>query len=165
MFNQRRWMPYRIYFVNEIEFQASLRLIRGRSLKETRVVQVVPGLRTRNISVCCTISKNGVTKCHAQTTSYNAVTLLYHIDGLECGSSVIIMDNVPFHMSTRIWQTIETRNHKFMLLPPYSPFLNPIENIFSKWKQYIRQSRPNDSVDLFSLMENVENIISPRDCA
>jgi len=111
-----------------------------------------------------------VIKYHDQKNiAYNEVTfsafttkLLDQIDGLEFGSSVIIMDNVTFHKSARVRQTIETRNHK---LPPYSSFSNPIENIFSKWKQYIRQSRPKDSVELFSLIENVENIISPRDCA
>jgi len=46
-----------IYFVDEVDFNVSIRCKNGRSL-----VHVVPGLRTRNISVCCTMTKEGVAK-------------------------------------------------------------------------------------------------------
>ena len=31
---------------------------------------------------------------------------------------------------------------QFLYLPPYSPDLNPIENVFSKVKQYIKTHQP-----------------------
>jgi transposase len=44
-----------IFFFDEVGF--SMRSTRGRSLKGERAVQLVPNLRTRNISICCAISK------------------------------------------------------------------------------------------------------------
>jgi transposase len=46
-----------IIFLDEGGFCVSMRSTRGRSLKGERAVQLVPNLRTRNISVCCAMSK------------------------------------------------------------------------------------------------------------
>jgi transposase len=41
------------------------------------------------------------------------------------------MDNVPFHKNMKVKNIIEAAGHNILLLPPYSPFLNPIER--KKW--------------------------------
>jgi transposase len=57
-----------LYFVDEVGFNISLRSRSGRSLRGTRAIHVVPGLRSRNISVCCAISKFGILYYKAQST-------------------------------------------------------------------------------------------------
>ena len=52
------------------------------------------------------------------------------------------MDNVAFHKNKEVKAIAEAKRHIIIFLPPYSPFLNPIENMFSKWKQVIRAKRP-----------------------
>jgi transposase len=47
---------------------------------------------------------------------------------------VFVMDNVAFHKTAEIRSIFENSMHEIVFLPPYSLFLNPIENIFSKWK-------------------------------
>lgn len=54
----------------------------------------------------------------------------------------VIMDNLNTHKSTQAIQAIEAVGAQAVYLPPYSPDLNPIENIFSKVKQLIRSLRP-----------------------
>jgi hypothetical protein len=51
-----------------------------------------------------------------------------------------------------------------MFLPPYSPFLNPIENKFSKWKQFVRYGSPNDEAELIELIRQGAGNISNDDC-
>ena len=161
-----------MYFVDEVGFNVTMRSRRGRSLKGTRAVHIVHGLRARNISVCCAMSKSGIVKfvkqtCAFQTTSFNNFieTIQDDAETLQIGPIVIFMDNVPFHKSTCIRESVQNRGNKIMFLPPYSPFLNPIENMFSKWKQSIRQRRPNDETELFAMIDDVENVITPSDCA
>ena len=43
---------------------------------------------------------------------------------------VVVLDNVSFHSNGRAQDLIESYGHSLLLLPPYSPFLNPIEEIF-----------------------------------
>lgn len=54
----------------------------------------------------------------------------------------VIMDNVKFHLQARIRETIESTGAKVIFLPPYSPDLNPIENMWSKVKNTLRKLAP-----------------------
>ncbi len=42
----------------------------------------------------------------------------------------IIMDNASFHKSSRTRELIEKAGCRLLFLPPYSPDLNPIENVW-----------------------------------
>lgn len=55
---------------------------------------------------------------------------------------IVIMDNVKFHLQARIRETIESKGAKVVFLPPYSPDLNPIENMWSKVKNTLRKLAP-----------------------
>jgi transposase len=55
---------------------------------------------------------------------------------------LVVLDNLPSHKSSSAAAAVEKVGAKIVPLPPYSPDLNPIENIFSKLKQSIRAIRP-----------------------
>ena len=46
------------------------------------------------------------------------------------------MDNVSFRCSERIKQMCEAAGDKVIYLPPYSPRLNPIEEVFAELKAF-----------------------------
>lgn len=54
-------------------------------------------------------------------------------------NKVIIMDNVKFHKATKIEEAITQSGSKLIYLPPYSPELNPIEEMWSKVKILLRK--------------------------
>jgi hypothetical protein len=94
----------KFYFIDEVGFNVSMRCRRGRSLIGTRAVQNVTSLRSRNISFCCAMNKNGVFKYSSQKRAYNTESFLGFIEDvieklneLKVKGVVIIMDNVPFH--------------------------------------------------------------------
>jgi transposase len=49
------------------------------------------------------------------------------------------MDNALIHTSPEIQNIIESRGYKYVYLPPYSPFLNPIEEFWSEVKAGIKR--------------------------
>lgn len=51
---------------------------------------------------------------------------------------VVILDNLSSHNSERAPRMIESRGARLEFLAPYSPDLNPIEMVFSKFKQLRR---------------------------
>jgi transposase len=53
--------------------------------------------------------------------------------------SVLIMDNVSIHRSDKIQQIYDNTEVVLLYLPPYSPDLNPIKEMFGELKTYIRQ--------------------------
>jgi len=57
---------------------------------------------------------------------------------------LVVLDNLSSHKSSAAIAAVEAVGAKMVFLPPYSPDLNPIENVFSKIKQLIRGIRPRN---------------------
>lgn len=77
--------------------------------------------------------------------------------------SVIVMDRLSVHTSEQVRYVIERAGCKLLLLPPYSPELNPIEEAWSKLKQLLRKLSARS---LSALLEGVAILterISPQD--
>jgi transposase len=52
----------------------------------------------------------------------------------------LVMDNAPIHTPAKVRDLIESRRYKCLYLPPYSPFLNPVEEFWSKVKDGVRRN-------------------------
>ena len=50
------------------------------------------------------------------------------------------MDNLSAHKSDEVREAIEAAGAKLRYLPPYSPDLNPIEQVFAKLKHLLRKA-------------------------
>lgn len=61
---------------------------------------------------------------------------------------VVIADNLTAHHHPAVRAAIEARGARFLPLPAYSPDFNPIEEAFSKVKQFLRraQARTDDAL-------------------
>ena len=57
---------------------------------------------------------------------------------------VVFLDNASIHKSNSIKEMVESTVAKLVFLPPYSPELSPIENMWSKIKGIIRKLMPRD---------------------
>ncbi|KAG0436621.1 hypothetical protein DMUE_4127 [Dictyocoela muelleri] len=79
-------------------------------------------------------------------------------------NAVFVMDNVSFHKSSLITNLVEYTQHSILYLPPYSPFLNPIENLFSQWKDLVRRSNCNSESELFDRISGSLNEIGSVQC-
>ena len=73
------------------------------------------------------------------------------------------MYNVSNHIKPSIKSTIIDYGYKFLYLRPYSPFLNPIGNMFSKWKEYINRGNPKKEQELVNLIKRRKELITADD--
>jgi transposase len=55
---------------------------------------------------------------------------------------IVVMDNLAAHKVAGVAEAIRGREAAVLYLPPYSPDLNPIENVFAKAKGVMRSRRP-----------------------
>ena len=51
-----------------------------------------------------------------------------------------------------------------LFLPPYSPFLNPIEELFSAWRWKVYDHQPHDQMSLLEAMDAGCRDITVHDC-
>jgi hypothetical protein len=78
---------------------------------------------------------------------------------------IIVLDNVRFHRSQIIMDEFAILQMEPSYLPPYSPFFNPIENMFSQWKNYVKRQEPKSNGELLIAMHHGCDLITPEDCS
>ncbi|MDM8566605.1 transposase [Candidatus Halobeggiatoa sp. HSG11] len=78
-------------------------------------------------------------------------------------NNVVILDNATVHYDEDAIAMIETTGAGVMYLPSYSPELNPIENIWSKVKSYLKKIPILDTEQLYLAIADALNIITPSD--
>jgi transposase len=162
----------KIYYIDEVGFNFSMRRKRGWSLRGHRAIRRIPLIRTRNISVCCAMSKNGTFCYQKQSSPFEkmsfkrfVVTVMAKLNEQNITGAHLVMDNVAFHRVAEVREVIESSGHNILFLPPYSPFLNPIENMFSKWKTLVKSEQPINEDALISSIDSEYLKITPDDCA
>jgi len=64
-----------------------------------------------------------------------------------------LMDNVSFHKSKDMINMVNNKRNRVIHIPPYSPELNPIEEVFSKFKILVVKENGN----ILSKIKNVLN--------
>ena len=132
--------------------------------EETSLATVnVPGQRGHNITLCAAIIQNGVLHRHAHMGPYNTALILTFLDQLHNITAanqidhmqyIVVWDNVSFHRSALVQNWFQQHPHFTILyLPPYSPFLNPIEEFFSAWRWKVYDLRLQAEVPLIQAME------------
>jgi len=70
----------------------------------------------------------------------------------------VVMDNAAFHNKKRLWKIAERYEINLLFLPPYSPEMNPIEQI---WKEIRKEGFKNE---FFNTLDDVVVRLSETIC-
>ena len=60
---------------------------------------------------------------------------------------------------------VRARGAHLLFLPPYSPDLNPIEQVFAKLKHLMRKAQPRDVEATWRKVGQLLDLFSPKECA
>ncbi|XP_060715042.1 uncharacterized protein LOC132838616 isoform X2 [Tachysurus vachellii] len=163
-------IPHEFIFIDETGFNLAKTRRRGRNVIGHRDIIDVPGQHGGNITMCAAISSmHGALHCHANLGPYNTANILTFLDRLhnilippECMNDadhqrnryVVVWDNVTFHCAAPV-QNWFADHPTFLVqyLPPYSPFLNQIEEFFSAWRWKVYDRQPFVRMPLVQAME------------
>lgn len=78
---------------------------------------------------------------------------------------VVVMDNLGSHKARAVRQAIRSVGAKLLFLPPYSPDLNPIEQVFAKLKQGLRRAAERTTDAVCERIGNLLDRFQPKECA
>ena len=85
------------------------------------------------------------------------------VPGLQ-PDDVVIMDNLATHKVMGVQEAIVAAGARLEYLPPYSPDLNPIENLWSKVKQAMKSREPRSVRQLLRAAGAALATVTPVDC-
>jgi transposase len=78
---------------------------------------------------------------------------------------VVIMDNLASHKSLAVRHAIRAAGAKLFFLPPYSPDLNPIEQVFAKLKTVLRKADARTVEATWRRIGQILEQFPPQECA
>ena len=77
---------------------------------------------------------------------------------------IVVMDNLPAHKGAAVRTMIEARGASLLLLPPYSPDFNPIENVYAKLKSKLRKAAARTVETLETAIADAFGAFTPNEC-
>ena len=114
----------------------------GRAPRGQRVLDAVPHGHWRTTTVIAALRAEGVVAPLVFDGAIDGQSFLAYAErflapALRPGD-VVVMDNLGSHKVAGVREAIEARGATLLYLPPYSPDLNPVEQVFAKLKALLR---------------------------
>jgi transposase len=78
---------------------------------------------------------------------------------------IVVIDNLGSHKGKAVRQAIRNAGAKLFFLPPYSPDLNPIEQVFTKLKTLLRKAAERTVEATWKRIGALLNSFTPQECA
>ncbi len=75
------------------------------------------------------------------------------------------MDNLGSHESKAVRRAIRATGAKLLFLPPYSPDLNPIEQLFAKLKALLRKAAERTIEGTWQRIGQLLDQFAPHECS
>lgn len=77
---------------------------------------------------------------------------------------IVIMDNLGSHKRPAVRKAIRAAGARLLFLPPYSPDLNPIEQLFAKLKHLLRKAAERTAEATWKRIGALLDAFSPAEC-
>jgi transposase len=134
--------PKRLVFVDETGVTTAMTPAYGRAPKGGRVEASAPA-SWESVTVIAAMGLNGIRAPLAFPGGTDAVTFQTYVEQVLVPAlregDVVIFDNLAAHLRPEVTEAIERAGARVLPLPPYSPDFNPIEEMFSKFKECLRR--------------------------
>jgi transposase len=140
----------------------------GRAPVGRRCVASVPHGHWKTTTFIAGLRVNEVTAPMVLDGPMDGAAFLAYVEQFLCptlkAGDMVIADNLPAHKVAGVRQAIEAVGAQLRYLPPYSPDLNPIENLFSKLKALLKKAAARTVESLWNNIANILNCVSPDEC-
>ncbi len=77
---------------------------------------------------------------------------------------IVVIDNLGSHRGKAVRDAIVGAGARLAFLPPYSPDLNPIEQVFAKVKHWIRMAQARCLDTIHDRIAQLVRSLPPREC-
>ena len=116
----------------------------GRCAKGQRLVAEVPHGHWKTLTFLAALRHDGITAPFVLDGPINGDWFLAYVEQMLVPTlkpgDVVVMDNLGSHKGKAVRRAIRQAGAHLLFLPPYSPDLNPIEQVFAKLKTLLRKA-------------------------
>lgn len=158
----------KLVFFDECGVNTKMSRLHGRCLEGQRLIDCAPAGHYQTLTLMSAVRLDGVVAPMLLDGPLNAQTFAGYVENCLvptlCPGDILIMDNLPAHKSPRVTLAVERAGCRLVYLPPYSPDFNPIENMWSKVKAYLRKAGARTFDAVVEAVRNALRSITLADC-
>ena len=166
--NQGGLDPARLVFIDETGTTTNMARARGRCERGARLVSAIPHGHWKTTTFVAALRRDGIAAPFVIDRPMNGALFLAYITQVLAPTlspgDIVILDNLPAHKIAGVRQAITARGASILYLPPYSPDLNPIEQLFAKLKALLRKAAERSIQALWSRIGELLDRFSADEC-
>jgi transposase len=166
---QPRFDPRRLVFIDETWVKTNMTPIRGWARRGERLIARAPFGKWRTLTFLAALRVDRIDAPLLLDGPINGIKFRAYVEQALlptlASGDVVIIDNLGSHKSNAIAQAIASVGARLLFLPPYSPDLNPIEQLFSKLKTLLRKLNARTEEQVLNAIAKVLHAFSSAECA
>ena len=166
---QRLVDPARLVFIDETWTETNMAPLRGWSPRGERLHAKVPHGHWRTMTFLAALRHDRVEAPWLLDGPINGETFRLYVDKVLVPTlrqgDIVVMDNLGSHKSKAVRRAIRAAGARLLFLPKYSPDLNPIEQLFSKLKHWLRRAAGRTADAVCNALGPILETVTPHECS
>lgn len=160
--------PRRLVFVDETGTATNMTPLRGWCRRGERLIGRAPHGHWKITTFVAGLRCDGVVAPFVVDQPMNGDIFKAYVE--QClaptlkPGDIVIIDNLACHKVAGVREAIERVGASIVYLPPYSPDLNPIEQLFAKLKTLLRRAAPRSIPTLWDVIGQLLDAFRSEEC-
>lgn len=156
-------------FLDETWVKTNMAPLRGWAPRGQRLVGAAPHGHWRTLTFIAALRHDRVDAPWVLDRPIDGASFRLYVERalvptLQPGD-VVVLDNLGSHKQACVRRQIRTAGAHLILLPSYSPDLNPIEQLFAKLKHGFRKAEPRTVETAWRTIGELLEQVTPGECA
>ena len=161
--------PERLIFIDESGLSTKMARLRGWAPKGERCRAAIPHGHWKTITFVGGFTLAGFVAPMLLDGPMDGESFLAWVEQMLAPvlrpGDIVVMDNLAAHKVAGVRQAIEACGAELHYLPPYSPDLNPIEQVFAKLKTLLRKAAERTIEATWRRIGALLNDFTPTECS
>lgn len=160
--------PERFVFIDETGASTNMTRRYGWAPRSERLIAAAPHGHWRTTTFVAGLRSTGLVAPLVLDGPMNGSAFLAYVQQFLAPTlrpgDVVVMDNLAAHKVAGVEDAIRVTGASLLYLPPYSPDLNPIEQVFAKLKALLRGAAARTKEVLWTTIGQLIGRFSPDEC-
>lgn len=160
--------PHRLVFIDETWAKTNMTPTHGRCRRGDRLIARAPFGHWNTSTFLAALRWDGMTAPAVFDGPINGRSFTAYVEQVLVPTlrpgDIVVLDNLGSHKGKAARLAIEAAGAELRFLPPYSPDLNPIEQVFAKLKTMLRRAAPRTRQSLWKRIGSMLDNFSVPEC-
>jgi transposase len=166
---QGRIAPQRLVFIDETWVKTNMAPLRGWGPRGKRLKAYAPFGHWKTQTFIAALRHDRIDAPWVLDGPINGELFKLYVEKILAPTlspgDVVVLDNLGSHKGKAARAAVRARGAHLIFLPPYSPDLNPIEQVFAKLKHLMRKAQPRDIEATWRKVGQLLDLFSQSECA